>query len=156
MKHSISSGPDPIYWWGKLERWELGRWLFSKVIGFVVPYTGTIKPSVIRIENGFAKIDMKNARRVRNHMGTVHAIAMSNLVELAASLALMSREEDFDFIVTEISTKYLAPAVGPHVTAFCNTDDLTLQENMTGEVILYSGNSRVATGTCKWRVKHGL
>lgn len=31
-----------------------------------------------------AVVSMKNRRRVRNHIGTVHAIAMCNLCELAA------------------------------------------------------------------------
>lgn len=62
----------------------LGKPLFSRAVSFVAPYFATIAPRFLRLEPGRVEVAMKNRRAVHNHIGTVHAIAMCNLCELAA------------------------------------------------------------------------
>jgi acyl-coenzyme A thioesterase PaaI-like protein len=62
----------------------VGPQLFSKAVSLVAPYFGTISPLFRELEPGRVAVSMKNRRAVHNHIGTVHAIAICNLCEIAA------------------------------------------------------------------------
>lgn len=64
-----------------------GRWLFSRLICLKAPYFGSIKPSVTEMRPGCAVVELKQRWRVQNHIGTVHAIAVCNLCEMAMGMA---------------------------------------------------------------------
>jgi acyl-coenzyme A thioesterase PaaI-like protein len=64
----------------------LGRWLFTRIICFKAPYFSNIRPLFQELRPGLARVTMKKRRAVKNHIGTVHALAMGNLCELAAGL----------------------------------------------------------------------
>jgi len=66
----------------------LGRYFFSKIICVIAPYFRTIKPRFIELKPGYCEVTMKNRRAVRNHINSVHAIAMCNLCELVGGTAL--------------------------------------------------------------------
>lgn len=68
----------------------LGAPLFTKALTFVAPYFATIAPRFVVLEPGRVEVAMKNRRAVHNHIGTVHAIAMCNLCELAAGTMIDS------------------------------------------------------------------
>lgn len=70
----------------KLERWPLGRWLFTRIICLRAPYFSTIRPLFRELAPGRARVTMPKRRAVANHIGTVHALAMGNLCELAAGM----------------------------------------------------------------------
>jgi acyl-coenzyme A thioesterase PaaI-like protein len=70
--------------WQRCEGLPFGRWMFSRVVCWKAPYFGTISPRFEELRPGFARVSMKKRRGVQNHIGTVHAIAMCNLAELAA------------------------------------------------------------------------
>ena len=70
--------------WRRLESKPLGKALFSRIICFKAPYFATIGPRFEELRPGYARVSMRKRRRVTNHIGTVHAIAMCNLAELAA------------------------------------------------------------------------
>jgi uncharacterized protein (TIGR00369 family) len=70
--------------WQKLEGKPLGKTLFSRFVCFKAPYFGTIDPRFEELRPGYARVSMRKRRAVTNHIGTVHAIAMCNLAELAA------------------------------------------------------------------------
>lgn len=75
-----------------LARWErmsgsaIGRWLFARAVCQRAPYFATIAPRFETLRASTCKVSMRKRRRVENHIGTVHALAMGNLVELAAGL----------------------------------------------------------------------
>ena len=70
--------------WRKLEGRPFGRAIFSWFVCRKAPYFGTIRPRFEEFRPGFARVSMRKRRAVENHIGTVHAIAMCNLAELAA------------------------------------------------------------------------
>lgn len=76
--------------WGQCQRLPLGKRLFSRILGTVIPYTGSIKAHVDHLEPGHAVVVLPDRRRVRNHLNSVHAIALANLAELSTGLAMIS------------------------------------------------------------------
>jgi hypothetical protein len=59
----------------------LGNSIFSAAVCFKAPYFLTIRPVLLRLEPGHTSVRMRNSWLVRNHLGTVHAIAQCNLIE---------------------------------------------------------------------------
>lgn len=70
--------------WKRCEGLPFGRAIFSRLICFKAPYFGSIRPRFEEFRPGYARVSMAKRRAVTNHIGTVHAIAMCNLAELAA------------------------------------------------------------------------
>ena len=70
-----------------LGRSSAGRWLFSRLVCFKAPYFASIAPLVEELEPGRCVVRIRDRRHVRNHIGTVHAIALCNAAELAGGLA---------------------------------------------------------------------
>lgn len=90
---------------------HIGNAAFSKKICEIVPYFATIDPQFIDLRPGYAEVTMPNTPRVHNHLGTVHAIAMCNLAEIAAGLmADVSIPENCRWIPVGMNVKYLAKA----------------------------------------------
>jgi len=69
--------------WQSLSRWYGGKWLFSKLLCLKAPYFASIHPGFVALRPGYCEIYIKKRRAVLNHIGTVHAIAMCNMAELA-------------------------------------------------------------------------
>lgn len=69
--------------WEKLSGLPCGKWLFSRVVCWKAPYFGSIRPAFVSLRPGHCEVRMAKRRGVLNHLGTVHAIAMCNMAELA-------------------------------------------------------------------------
>lgn len=74
--------------WHRLEKMPGGKAVFSRLIGLAAPYTSTIGAVVTELSSGHSKVVMKDKRSVRNHLSSVHAIALVNLADLAGNVAL--------------------------------------------------------------------
>lgn len=99
--------------WRRLGRWPGGRWLFGRLACRRAPYFATIAPRVLVLEPGRCEIALRDRRRVHNHIGTVHAIALCNLAELAAGLmAEASLPASMRWIPKGMTVQYLRKAVG--------------------------------------------
>ena len=73
--------------WRRLSKTAAGRWLFSALVCWKAPYFATIRPRFRLLEPGRCELGISRRRAVLNHIGTVHAIAMCNMAELAAGMA---------------------------------------------------------------------
>ncbi len=105
--------------WDRLTRFPGGRTAFSLLLGRMAPYTGTIGAKVVVLERGRSEVVMRDRRRVRNHLESVHAIALANLAELTGNVALAySMPDDARFIVAGFRITYMKKARGT-VTGRC-------------------------------------
>ncbi len=56
-----------------------------------MPYSGTLGARVQQLGGGKAVIVLHDRRRLRNHLGSIHAMALANFCEMGSGLALLSK-----------------------------------------------------------------
>ena len=106
--------------WDRLSPLPGGKLLFSRLVGRAAPYTGTIRLSVEDLRDGYSRLTMADRPQLRNHLRSLHAIALANLVEVTGNLAVAySQPDDARFIVAGMSIDYLKKARGT-VTGECH------------------------------------
>ncbi|MCC7632643.1 hotdog fold domain-containing protein [Stenotrophomonas rhizophila] len=97
----------------RMQRWPAGNWLFARAVCFKAPYFASIAPRITLLEAARCEGRIAHRRRVRNHIGTVHAIALCNLAELTAGLMVdASLPSGMRWIPKGMEVKYLAKAIG--------------------------------------------
>lgn len=99
--------------WDALNKIPFGKRIFDLMIKLYIPYTGSMSAHVQELRPGYAKVCLRDRRKVRNHLNSVHAVALANLAEYTGNLALVcGMPEDARFIVKNISIDYLKKARG--------------------------------------------
>jgi len=90
---------------------QMGSEKFSDGIGQLAPYFATIDPEITEFKSGFCKLILRNQKKIHNHLGTIHAIAMCNAAELVAGMTTdASIPVGARWIPQGMAVKYLAKA----------------------------------------------
>ena len=148
-------GQSLLRLWRRLRPLPGGQWLFAVIFGFLVPYSGSIRPRIRVLEPGHAEVEIPDRRANRQHLGSIHAVALLNVAEQATGMAMLTAlPDDVRGIVTHVSMQYLKKArgtiravsrvVAPTVTADTEFDVQAECRDRQGDV--------VARATVRWRL----
>jgi acyl-coenzyme A thioesterase PaaI-like protein len=141
--------------WQRLSGLPGGKWLFSVMVGRMAPYTGTIRPRVEELRPGYARVRLRDRKRVRNHLRSVHAIALMNLAEVASGLAMLAgMAPDSRSILTGLSIEYVKKARGTLVaeSEFVPPRSSERQEHVIPAVVRDGSGDEVARAQARWLV----
>jgi len=143
MAKSIPVGVRMRNLWERLAPLPGGKLLFSRIVGIVIPYTGSMGARVEQLKAGHAIVKLRDRRRVRNHLKCVHAIALANLAEFTTGLATLSGMPDTArAILVGLEIEYSKKARGI-ITSECIT---TIPETDERQEYRVEVNLRDATG----------
>ena len=150
-----SPGAALLTQWRRLSALPGGGWLFSKLLGWRVPYSGSVSPRVVLLDPGHARVRIRERRALRQHLGSVHAIALMNVAELASGLAMLGAlPSDMRGIVTKITIEYFKKARG---TLVAESRCAVAPDLAEGEYDFYSevedaAGYLVARATVTWKL----
>jgi acyl-coenzyme A thioesterase PaaI-like protein len=123
----------------------------------MVPYTGTIRPIIQEISPGRASVILRDRRVLRNHLNSIHAIALANVGELASGLALIAAlPKSTKGIVTRLEIDYHKKARGQLIAVGEAQVPETIGESTTLQAyatIRDSEGECVATLTVYWQLR---
>jgi acyl-coenzyme A thioesterase PaaI-like protein len=121
----------------------------------MVPYTGTVRPNVLELAPGRARVAMADRRRVRNHLHSVHAVALANLGELATGLAMVgAMPVTVRGILVGLDVAFHKKARG-RLEAACACAVPEVDEDVEKEAVAEirdGAGDVVATVTARWRL----
>lgn len=141
--------------WQRLSPLPGGKLLFSLLVGFVIPYTGSMRARVEQLQPGHAIVRLPDRRRVRNHLRSIHAIALANLAEFTTGLATLSGMPDTArAILVGLEIEYSKKARGDIISECITSIPVTDQrQEYKIEVILRdSTGDTVATAWARWLI----
>lgn len=148
-----SPGEKILQRWKKLKDKPFGKQIFSRGVGKVAPYTGSIKALITDLQPGSCKALLKQRRANMNHLQSIHAIALSNFGELTSGLAVLSGlSSDVRGILTKLEMEYTKKARGTLI-AECTCDIPQVNDKLNYQVITTikdQDNDIVAKGTFYW------
>ncbi|MCA1779792.1 MAG: DUF4442 domain-containing protein [Xanthomonadaceae bacterium] len=107
----MSEKNDLLALYRKCTRLPLGQAIFSRLFARKAPYFASIRPRVVELRPNFCEVRFAKRRRVENHIGTVHVIAICNALEMAmGGLAEASIPKHLRWIPKGMQVNYTAKA----------------------------------------------
>jgi acyl-coenzyme A thioesterase PaaI-like protein len=141
--------------WSKLHRYAGGRLLFNRIIARAIPYTGTVRPQVREVRPGYACVVMHERRRVRNHLHSIHAIALANVGEFTGGLAMTATAPpNVRSILLKLEVEFMKKARGV-VTAECHCTVPVVSgpvDHVVRTVIRDAAGAEVSRVAATWRL----
>ena len=114
--------PSVLTLWNTMSRLPGGQRVFSVAFARKAPYFATVRPRFTVLEPNHVELVVPKRRRVHNHLGTVHAIALCNGLEAAmGALAEATIPADKRWIPKGMTVAYTAKATSD-VTCVAETD----------------------------------
>ncbi len=154
-KSRPSPGAQLLATWRRLAPLPGGHWLFSRFLGFMNRYSGSTGATITALEPGHAVVVLRDRAAVRNHLASVHAVALLNIAELASGLAMLTGlPPSVRGIVTGITITYAKKARGT-LTAECRCTPPTVTADQEFDVtaaVRDAAGDEVARATVTWRL----
>ncbi|HSA56513.1 MAG TPA: hotdog fold domain-containing protein [Gemmatimonadaceae bacterium] len=142
--------------WRRWHRLPGGQRVFAWLVGRRARYTGTVGARIVELRPGFARAIMRDRPRVRNHLRSIHAVALVNLAEVVSGLAMLTAlPPGARGIVTGLSIAYLKKARGT-LSADSTVDIPPLGGSTALEVcsvVRDAAGDEVARATVRWLVR---
>src|SRR3954463_13968873 len=114
--------PQLLSIYRQVTRLPKGEQIFSRLFTLKAPYFGSVKPRFVELRPNYAELSIRKRRRVQNHIGTVHVIAICNGLEAAmGALAEASIPPGKRWIPKGMDVSYTAKAVSD-ITCVAETD----------------------------------
>lgn len=140
-------------WWTRFRDLPGGPWLFSHIFGFVIPYSGSVSPRIRVLQPGRAVIAMRDRRGIRNHLTSIHAVALTNLAEMTTGLALgYGLPDGMRTILVRVECEFLKKARGT-ITAASDAPvftEIVEKEVLVESVLTNEAGDVVAKGRAVW------
>lgn len=151
----MSHGQRLLALWQRLAPYPGGTRLFSIILGRQVPYTSTVRPHIVELRPGYARAEMSDRHVVRNHLNSIHAVALVNIAEVVGGLAMLTGlPPDMRGIVTGLSIEYKKKARG-RLTAEATVEMIPVHEDverLVRSTVKDAAGDLVAEMTVRWRV----
>lgn len=114
--------PRVLDLWNTTTKLPQGQRVFSMLFAQKAPYFASIRPRFTEVRPDHAELVIRKRRRVHNHIGTVHAIALCNGLEAAmGALAEVTIPSDRRWIPKGMDVAYTAKATSD-ITCTAETD----------------------------------
>jgi acyl-coenzyme A thioesterase PaaI-like protein len=155
MSDRSAPGAAILSWWKRLSALPGGKTAFSILLGQTAPYTATIGARCEALEPGYSRWSMRDRRGVRNHLRSVHAVALVNLAEVSSGTAmLVALPPGVRGIVTGLSIEYLKKARGRLVAeCHCQVGEITEpREIPVTATVRDAAGDEVSRATVRWLV----
>lgn len=150
-----SIGERMLSAWARLAPLPAGKWMFSRLVGHTIPYTGSVGARVEHLEPGHARVRLIDRRKVRNHLRSVHAIALANIAELSTGLAVMSgMPTGYNGILINLNVEYVKKARGDVIAECqCSVPEFSERTEIPVETVIKDASGDVVTtATVRWLI----
>lgn len=114
--------------------------VLSKAFGKVVPFVGTAGVYYETVEPNKVVVSLNNTKTVQNHIGSVHAVAVTLLAETATGFILgVNLPSDRMLLIKSYSVNFYRPLKKGQIAAIATLTDeqrLTILNTPKGEMII--------------------
>ncbi|MGM8870214.1 DUF4442 domain-containing protein [Psychrobacter sp. 2Y5] len=114
--------------------------ILSKAFGKVVPYVGTTGVYYETVEPNQVVVSLKNDKGVQNHIGSIHAVAVTLLAETATGFILgLNLPTDRMLLIKSYSVNFYRPLKKGQVAAIATLSDeqrLEILNTPKGEMVI--------------------
>lgn len=114
--------------------------ILSKAFGKVVPFVGTAGVYYEQVEPNQVVVSLNNTKAVQNHIGSVHAVAVTLLAETATGFVLaLNLPSDRILLIKSYSVNFYRPLKKGQVAAIATLSDearLEILNTPKGEMVI--------------------
>ena len=120
----------------KVKSFPMGGKLLNLLMGRMIPFVGTSGLEILEMTENRLVVRIENRRKIRNHIGQVHAAAMILLGETASGLLVgMNVSDECLPLIKEMNSKFIKRSQGAMTaTATIRPEDRALFQSEKGEI----------------------